>query len=56
MIFARSHHIKLPEPLIISDTLIEQTHEARFLGVIMDDSLNWSKHINAVKSKMSRHI
>ena len=22
----------------------------------MDDSLNWSKHINAVKSKMSRYI
>ena len=56
MIFSRSHNIKLPEPLIISDTLIEQKHEARFLGVIMDDSLSWSKHINAVKSKMSRYI
>ena len=36
--------------------LIERKYEPRFLGVIIDESLNWSKHINAVKTKMSRYI
>ena len=56
MIFSRARNIDLPEPLVISETPIERKHEARFLGVIMDESLNWSKHINAVHTKMSRYI
>ena len=56
MIFSRSHNIELPEPLIVSETLIEHKHEARFLGVIMDESLNWSCHVKAVQSKMSRYV
>ena len=56
MIFSKSRNIELPEPFVISETLIEHKHEARFLGVIMDDSLTWSKHVNAVQTKMSRYI
>ena len=56
MIFSRSRNIELPEPLIMSETLIEHKQEAKFLGVIMDESLNWSKHVNAVQSKMTRYI
>ena len=40
----------------ISTKLIERKHEARFLGVIVDESLNWSKHIKTLQSKMSRYI
>ena len=35
---------------------IEQASSARFLGVIIDDKLSWSKHITAIKAKMSRYI
>ena len=34
---------------------LEQKTEARFLGVIIDDKLSWSAHINAVRRKMTRY-
>ena len=40
----------------IDNTPIERKTEARFLGVIVDDKLNWASHIRAVKTKMSRFI
>ena len=56
MIFSRSREIELPSPLIISNTAIERKKEARFLGVIMDESLSWSVHIKTILSKMSRYV
>ena len=35
---------------------IERVHDAKFLGVIMDDKLSWSKHIQTVRVKMSRYV
>ena len=40
----------------IDNTLIERKTQARFLGVIVDDKLNWASHIRAIKTKMSRFI
>ena len=42
MIFPYARDIELPQPLLISGTPIECVHEARFLGVIIDESLSWS--------------
>ena len=56
MLFSRAHNTELRQPLVISQILIEHKHEARFLGVIMDESLNWSKHINTIQSKMARYV
>ena len=42
--------------MIIEKTAIERKHEARFLGVIIDESLNWTRHIQTVLSKMSRYV
>ena len=56
MIFSRSRNIELPTPLIISKLPIERKREARFLGVIIDESLNWTSHINTVLSKMARYV
>ena len=56
MIFSQTRNLELSQPLIISDTLIERKNEARFLGVIMDDKLNWSRHIKTVQSKMARYV
>ena len=56
MIFSRSRKVDLQSPLLINKTKIERKSEARFLGVIIDDSLSWTRHVNAVLSKMSRYV
>ena len=40
----------------IAGTKIGRVTEARFLGVIIDEKLTWSKHISAVKIKMARYM
>ena len=40
----------------IAGTRITRVTEARFLGVIIDEKLTWSKHIAAVRIKMSRYM
>ena len=35
---------------------IEFVTDARFLGVIVDDKLNWTHHIKTVVSKMSHYV
>ena len=55
MIFSRCK-TDLPSPVIISNTLIERKEEARFLGVIIDESLKWTRHIRTVISKMTRYV
>ena len=42
--------------LSINGKNIERSHEARFLGVIVDEKLTWTKHIATVKAKMCRYI
>ena len=48
MLFSRQN-IELPDEFKI-------LKEVRFLGVIVDEKLNWSAHIKTLKSKMSRYI
>ena len=55
MIFGRQRTVRDPI-LKINNFEIKRVHEARFLGVIVDDKLTWSAHIRALKSKMSRYI
>ena len=55
MIFSRQK-VDLPSPLFISTKLIERKQEAKFLGIIVDESLNWSKHVETLQSKMSRYV
>ena len=56
MIFSR-HKVdtSLFNPKILNRPLERQT-TARFLGVLIDDKLNWSQHISVLKTKMSRYI
>ena len=57
MIFSRQQHSTHTErPFIIANTFIERKTETRFLGVIVDEKLNWSKHIKTLHSKMSRYV
>ena len=55
MIFSRQK-VAIPRGLFIANTKIERKSEARFLGVIMDEKLNFTQHIHALKSKMLRYV
>ena len=56
IIFSRTRNTELPQPLVISGTPIERVYESKFLGVIIDESLNWTRHIRTVEAKMARYI
>ena len=55
MLFSRQN-IELPDEFKILNKKIDHVKVARFLGVIVDQKLNWSAHIKTLKSKMSRYI
>ena len=40
----------------IKEKEIERRHEAKYLGVQIDDKLNWKGHIRAVSAKVSRAV
>ena len=56
MIFTRKRNVNLDLNALINKVNIERKTEARFLGVIVDEKLKWSKHIQTVKSKMSKYL
>ena len=49
-----SHHEELT--LTINNNDIELVHEAKFLGVIIDDKLSWTPHIQNLTKKLKCHI
>ena len=55
MIFSRQRNLIFRD-VVISGVTIERKTEARFLEVIIDNKLNWSQHISAMKMKMARYI
>ena len=42
--------------LILNDTHIEQVHEHRHLGVIIDDEFSWRTHIIGICKTVSKNI
>ena len=55
MLFSRKRNLESIN-FKIKNFDIERKTEARFLGIIIDEKLNWSKHILALKSKMCRYL
>ena len=56
MIFSRQKIDKNNLKLVMANTEIHRKTEARFLGVIVDDKLNWTQHITSLKTKMCRYV
>ena len=56
MIFSRQNIIVNNQTLSISGVKIGRKIEARFLGVIVDEKLTWSKHISVLRAKMARYM
>ena len=56
MIFRPKNKDDANPGIIINGTRINQVHKAKFLGVFIDDKLNWSDHIKYVTQKISKGI
>ena len=51
-----SENIKTPansKIIKIGTKIIEQTSIANFVGILIDDQLNWKTHIDYVRNKLS---
>ncbi len=56
MVF-HSHKRKVESlQLMINNTEIERVQELNFLGLTVDEHLNWSSHINKISNKVSKNI
>jgi len=42
--------------LMLNNMRIEQTKSSKFLGVLIDDQLNWKCHINYICNKLAKNI
>ncbi len=54
-----SHYILSRNPVLrlsINDMSIEQVKKTKLLGIILDDKLSWTNHINKIVSKMGSGI
>ena len=56
MVFHRAKHKHMDVKLCINTFPIQQVDNTKFLGVIIDDNLNWSNHISYINSKIAKGI
>ena len=47
---------ELNEMLILNNTALERVNYIKFLGVILDENINWNRHIEFVESKILKNI
>ena len=58
-IIFRAPKAKLPIPLpgiYLNCKLITKVESTKFLGIVLDECLNWTKHINYIKNKIAKNI
>jgi hypothetical protein len=55
MLFKKSKQVSNVE-LFMNNCKINRVHVTKFLGVMMDENLNWKEHISYVKTKISKNI
>ena len=48
--------VNLTKTLYIDNTPIEQAPYTKFLGVYLDEKLDWAKHIDVIKGKIARGV
>ena len=53
MVFHRAR-LKPTKDVMIRQNKIAFTKSTKFLGIIIDDKLKWTEHINYVKNKISK--
>ena len=56
MIFSRARNVELLSTLkMIANLPIARLTESKFLGVIVDENLTWSRHIKTIQTKIVRY-
>ncbi len=56
MIFHTPQKRVKPLGLKIEKTIVERVYEFNFLGLIMNDNLNWKSHVNKIANKISKSM
>ncbi len=56
MIFHTIEKIVKPLHLMIDETIIERVAEVNFLGLTLDESLNWKSHIIKISNRISKRM
>ena len=56
MIISRARNLELLRTLKIANLPIERLTESKFLGVIVDENLTWSRHFKTIQTKTARYI
>ena len=56
MVFAPDHGAQHSFHVHIDNVNIERKTNVKFLGLLIDDKLNWAEHINHIKSKLSKSL
>ena len=56
IIFSKTKLPSILPPLLIGGSPIERVRSIKFLGVVIDEKLSWSEHINHVRGKLSRSL
>ena len=53
MLFSKSRHIHSEHTsLKMSDVIIQPTHCVHFLGLLIEDKLDWHEHINVCRKNL----
>ena len=42
--------------LLLNNTTLERVNSMKILGVILDENINWNRHIELVENKISKNI
>ena len=42
--------------LLLNNTTLERVNSMKSLGVILDENINWNRHIELVENKISKNI
>ena len=53
---ANSHITEFPYNITIDNIPLERKKETKFLGVIIDENLNWNEHIRHITTAISRNV
>src|SRR6218665_2050538 len=52
----QSHVTDVDKTLTIDGIKITQVDSVKFLGVMVDENLNWKTHINSIEKKIAKNI
>jgi hypothetical protein len=55
VLFTRKRNFSIDTPIYVGNQPLSYSSDVRYLGAILDQKLNWTKHIDAVTKKAERN-